>query len=367
MKKFIICLLLCFSVLLTGCSSYGGVGTVKMSDGSIVEFFYIPFNESVLTNLEGDAKLTLEQCQEIKADAKVVLDKIFDNYTEEYIKYIGTLDVDKYSIDKKQELIDGVTYDHNDFIGEVKGETVALQYNLTFANSECYEIFINVNNILKTQSVTDTIVKTFATVKKTTKYVNLNNGGQKTLLQSAVEVLQSVMVDNVGSTKWQSVKTAIKFDELKTKYTYSYAVPTKRLHSNADYVEEFNGYYMHTWEFTGEPKTIEVWTLTANRGVWYLVIAGATVLFVIGLFIFNNFKKKKDLQKAVQENQNQNLNNQSLNEKIDEIKNNFNKDDSQFNNTKEQNDNNQNLSKQNVDTQEDVSVKQNTQPNSDEK
>lgn len=84
-------------------------------------------------------------------------------------------------------------------------------------------------------------------------------------------------------------------------FEYQYITTHKRVHSNADAVEREGDYYRHIWrvsdEGLGSGKTVELKTVNANRGWWYLVALGSA-LAVAGiasgaLFISDKLKKSK--------------------------------------------------------------------------
>lgn len=94
-----------------------------------------------------------------------------------------------------------------------------------------------------------------------------------------------------------------KLDEMS--FSYDYVTPHKRLHSNSDEKVTNSGYYHHIWSLSrsnlDSEKTVEVKTVSAVRGWWYLVVLGsvlvATGIGCLTIFIVNKTKKKNTNKK----------------------------------------------------------------------
>ena len=84
--------------------------------------------------------------------------------------------------------------------------------------------------------------------------------------------------------------------EAEMTFAYDYATTHKRVHSNADYIFS-DSLYHHVWQqsYSGlaNAKTIHLYTVSANRGWWYLVALGAAlVVAAIGVpFLVKRNKK----------------------------------------------------------------------------
>lgn len=91
----------------------------------------------------------------------------------------------------------------------------------------------------------------------------------------------------------------------KPGFSYEYVTIHKRVHSNADYVVNENDYYRHIWqcEFDGlgSGKTVELKTVNANRGWWYLVALASAIgvagITCGGIYIAGRTKKAKNQNK----------------------------------------------------------------------
>ena len=86
-------------------------------------------------------------------------------------------------------------------------------------------------------------------------------------------------------------------EEPKVSFVYDYATTHKRVHSNADYV--YSGtLYHHVWiadyDELSEDKTIELYTVNAVRGWWYLTaLLIALLVAVVGVIVIYVLKKRK--------------------------------------------------------------------------
>lgn len=90
-----------------------------------------------------------------------------------------------------------------------------------------------------------------------------------------------------------------KLEELS--FSYDYVTYHKRLHSNADEIVENGGYYHHIWTASrsnlNSEKQIELTSVSAVRGWWYLVVlasvVGAAGIGCSVIFVTNKIKAKK--------------------------------------------------------------------------
>ena len=88
----------------------------------------------------------------------------------------------------------------------------------------------------------------------------------------------------------------------KTSLYYSYAMDSKRYHSNADSITlDSNGKYIHTWEVHPDEleKQIYFYTIKANRGAWLLACISigsgiSLILCLTGVFKLKQSKKNSD-------------------------------------------------------------------------
>ena len=85
------------------------------------------------------------------------------------------------------------------------------------------------------------------------------------------------------------------------RFRYDYTTIHKRLHSNGQR-DNIDGYYHHSWtcaldELSSAPQ-IEIWTVSAVRAYWYLVVlavgVGGTLIALFIAFIIKKNKKQKN-------------------------------------------------------------------------
>lgn len=89
--------------------------------------------------------------------------------------------------------------------------------------------------------------------------------------------------------------------EAEMTFAYDYATTHKRVHSNADYTFS-DSLYHHVWQQSyselANAKTIQLYTVSANRGWWYLVALGAAlVVAAIGVPFLAKRNKKVEKNK----------------------------------------------------------------------
>lgn len=84
--------------------------------------------------------------------------------------------------------------------------------------------------------------------------------------------------------------------EAEMTFAYDYATTHKRVHSNADYTFS-DSLYHHVWQQSyselANAKTIHLYTVSANRGWWYLVALGAALVVaaIVAPFLVKRNKK----------------------------------------------------------------------------
>lgn len=84
--------------------------------------------------------------------------------------------------------------------------------------------------------------------------------------------------------------------EAEMTFAYNYATTHKRVHSNADYIFS-DSLYHHVWQQSyselSNAKTIQLYTVSANRGWWYLVALGAALVVaaIVAPFLVKRNKK----------------------------------------------------------------------------
>lgn len=85
------------------------------------------------------------------------------------------------------------------------------------------------------------------------------------------------------------------------EFRYDYATYHKRIHSNAD-VQYYDGLYHHVWQQAyqnlGEQKTVEIKSVNAQRGWWYVVaLCSALAVAGIGAGVIYLVSKRKKAEK----------------------------------------------------------------------
>lgn len=120
--------------------------------------------------------------------------------------------------------------------------------------------------------------------------------GEKTIGESYAELVDAALLNNFSQSEIKN------FDEIS--FSYDYVTTHKCLHSNADEIIGSGAYYHHIWTLSrsnlADEKKVEVKTISAVRGWWYLVTLAAVVgaVGVGSLIIFvTNKINKKDIKK----------------------------------------------------------------------
>ena len=303
MKKILIILLVCLCFLASGCS-YGGAGLVMNSNGSVVEYYYVPFPEKEL--LENGA--TVDQLNKVLINLKNYLeidtqldpsDGLFAQLINSYQSKIAQSD--KYTLEQKTALVSGVTYkmtlvDNND-----DNYQDGIRFLFNFANSTCYAEFKNINNYISEEKTVEKINNFFTTTTKVVKdpIFDKITSSALTIGTTCLNLVDQQMTKVFGLAGWEIMKYNLNYNKYSSMFEYTYTVPTTRIHTNADSIsKDSNGYYYHTWKVnlnnldeTGNSKIqIEYWTITANKWVWYvgsLVVAGLIITACL-------FTKKKN-------------------------------------------------------------------------
>lgn len=308
MKKcFLIVFLLCFCFIFAGCSGNPEVGLVNNSDGTIIEYYYIPFPEEEMQKLlpsgEGSKLIT------VKNKIKEECDKIFQNYINLYQSAIELSE--NFSLEEKTELIKGVTYKSN--LSE--GNDVIyflidhIRYTLNFDNSKCYSVFKNINTEIQEEKQTVTEKTLFTTTTKVIKDPIFNKIASEsiTLGQQCINVANSLMAEGLGDKNWESLKEKLPgYSNGIKQFNYVYIVPTARLHSNADEIIQDGNYYYHVWKINTNTLNensnsiikIEYWTISANRVTWYILAIGISIIVITIIYFVGKSKEKNNLDKS---------------------------------------------------------------------
>lgn len=321
-KGLIIALLLCVCFLFAGCNSVGTVGLIQNANGTITEFYIIPYMESEMIA----SGLTVDESTKIKALAKEKLDSTFETYINDYKTRID--ENSDYSESEKEYLKNGITIS-NSFINKTEQNfTIGLdgsitpndyityiRYELYFKNSVCYTEFKNANEAIKEDKQVITQSNLFTTTTKVVKDPVFDKIQNETLTLSnyIVGYIKSLIInvmagDNPTDEKraesiarWDTISLNTNFETANDYFNYYYIVPTARIKSNAKQVTYQDGYYYHMWQLQSDNSTLpeneqihfEYWSTSANKVTWYITATlGAVAIILVTYFISR--KKEQD-------------------------------------------------------------------------
>ena len=190
-------------------------------------------------------------------------------------------------------------------------------YEINFTNSFSYAVFKNANSEIDdyTQKTEEnlngnkeiiTINNFFTTTTKVIKDPMFDCIAQTNyqMGKSLVDIAENLMLKQFKSL-WSEIKVATNFEQNAKQFSYSYIVPTARVHTNADQVVASNGYYYHTWKINADNLDesgnsiihIEYWTVTANRAIWYILTLLASAVIIGTTITFGIIKEKKQKNK----------------------------------------------------------------------
>ncbi len=305
MKKLVILLGLMLCLVFSGCS-YSGAGLVQNSDGTVVEYYYIPFAEKEFA-LNG---VSSTKISELLEDIKKEMDlNFFAKRMDDYYKRIEASE--EYTLLQKEKLVSGVEYSSNiSKHGELaRGYLDVIQYKVTFANSTCYKEFKSANSQISEDKEVVTEKNLFTTTTRVVKDPIFECAFNETLTTGEyfINLVNTKMEEHFGLNFWNHIKTKLNYDEYSSKFNYSYVVPTSRIHSTANHVQRGNdGYYYHTWEIdlndTNNNINIEYWTTTANKEVWYLTFLLISGIVAFGVYMFARKKEKEEIKSFDKQN-----------------------------------------------------------------
>lgn len=328
MKKYkclLLVLLLTVCLLFSGCNKVGTVGFAQNSDGTITEFYIIPYAEQEMINYG----LTEEESKKIKKQAQQQLDTTFAGYIENYKVRIDANE--KYSESQKKYLKEGITIS-NSFINKTEqnftfnlGDGSAtpndyityIRYELYFKDSTCYKEFKNANDILSEEKVIVEENHFFTTTTKVIKDPIFDKIKDETITLSnyLVGAIKGIILNVMAgenptqetleatNNRWSIISNGINFDEASKYFTYCYIVPSARIKSNAQQVVYQDGYYWHMWQIKSDNSSegganisFEYWTVTANKYVWYcFAVLGAVVVMLI-VYLKSRKQEKQEIE-----------------------------------------------------------------------
>lgn len=261
---------------------------VEYADGSYREIYTVTFSETEFKQI-GASDTEIQQLknhltQRLTSMAGTNL--YLGSFESEFY---GRVDSSEQNEIKRNELKRGFNCEMQE-----QGDTYQLIFN--YADIEVYRNFHQITKEQIEESKDDIVIeKKFLTYKiiqpGITRFgVTVTRSDETTtsLGNYLWEQTQIKLVEILGSEKAQLVT--------KPSFTYSYATSSHRLHSDADRVYESMGFYFHIWTLENGDETREITfhTVEARREVWYALIAGATVVFILFLAVCNKIKGKKE-------------------------------------------------------------------------
>ncbi|MBE7082509.1 MAG: hypothetical protein E7378_02370 [Clostridiales bacterium] len=308
MKKALVIILIFCCFVFAGCSQSGTVGMINYSDGSIREYYYIPYAEKEMLN----AGLTVAESEAIKNRIEQQGSIIFNNYINDYKLRISKSE--KYTNEQKLQLMQCVKLETPSSLEIQIGGGMAIstvsyfEFDLLFANQTAYLEFKEANADIKEQKTVQEIKTLFTTTTKVVKDPIFDKIVDQTVTlgQNCVKMFQDVMTAVVGEARWQNIKEAIGYDDAAQKFDYCYVVPSARIHTNAPQQFSKDGYYYHVWQVDANnnqaeaPMQFQVWTTTANKWAWYvlaLIVSGA----IIATIYFVGRKKERTQNQNTQD------------------------------------------------------------------
>lgn len=328
-KGLLLALLLCVCFLFAGCNSVGTVGLIQNANGTITEFYIIPYMESELI-ANG---LTIAESTKIKALAKENLDSTFETYINEYKARIDANT--SYSESEKESLKNGITI-NNSFINKTEQNyTIGLdgsitpndyityiRYELYFANSTCYTEFKNSNEAIKEDKEVVIQSNLFTTTTKVVKDPVFDKIQSETLTLSnyIVGYIKSMIInvmagDNPTAEKraeaiarWNTISINTSFNYVSDYFNYYYIVPTARIKSNAKQVTYQDGYYYHMWQLKSDNSILpedeqihfEYWSTSANKVTWYIIATLGAVAIMLPIYFISRKKEKEEINKILE-------------------------------------------------------------------
>jgi len=301
MKKICIILLICVCFLITGCSSIGEVGLIQNPEGSVIEYYHIPFPETKLLN----AGINKTELLLIKNNINIYAKEVLQSYYNNFKKYVEN--DERLTQEQKIFITYGVkiysSLDENRIEEIWWGDLEvvdSLQFQIYYVNTDCYLYFKNANELIKENKETITTSNFFTTTVKTVKDPVFDKVVEEsvTLGKRLVEIGQNQFTKVIGNLRWQAVKLQLNFDTYANMFNYCYYSPTPRLHSNAHTVQKIsNGFYAHVWTIDANnassenPIKIEYWLVSANKVNWYITALIVSVVIIGSVIIIS--KKKK--------------------------------------------------------------------------
>lgn len=296
MKKKIIAIFLCmFCIFLfTGCSTDPGYEVRQNKDGSVTETIFVPYSLSELRTLGVD-------------DEEVLLaieDNIYQRVRTFYTEYDNNFqmrlnsDPDLDDVDK-QYLASAITYhiaqtNETESVLTANRYTNGIEFFVEYDSVVAYYYYkmgMHYEEMLAELNKDDSIVEeSFFIDKKINKSINLyGRDGNNSLGIQLQKLVRGILQNNTSLTNEQ-IESLVPH-----QFIYSYAVPNKKVYSDADTIYTQDGITYHQWIISDSDldREITTWTLIPNRNVWYALVLGAGVLLSAILIVVAIVKEKQ--------------------------------------------------------------------------
>lgn len=244
-------ILLSIIFCLAGCSQVEYTTYIN-NDGTINEYLNITLDQKTLEQYSFNIEV---EKLNIQTFAKNTAENLISEYEQSLlVEYQQTkLTQEEYNYYTKNISVIEQDWKNNSYL-------IGLQFNTRESYNKYYQL-LNTDN--KTFGSEQAVEKKFTT---TTYYYRVSNYAKYGMFGKIHEYY---------STRYNTIseKSALK---------YSYMVPSKRFHSNADSISiDNNGNYIHTWNI--EPENLDrqlyFYTVKANTGFWI------SICIVISLII----------------------------------------------------------------------------------
>ena len=255
-------ILIISAITLGGCAQVNFV-TYNNLDGSIDEYIQLTIDQqTLLENNYNPKQVMLDIKTNSYSEATSLLQLYHNKLSTELM--LGNINNDEYT-----KLFGGVKILEHDW------ENNKYVIGLTYSNSTIYKKYYElVNNVVFTSGNPEQVRKTFYTK---TYYRGTTNFSDYSIFYRIYNYYTNSQFANISPQN--------------TSLTYSYAVNSRRMHSDADNISlDSNGNYIHTWNVTSDNpnQIITFYTITANRGAWIALCLGigltiCSVLCVIAI------------------------------------------------------------------------------------
>lgn len=277
-KIVLLCILLLICVCFTGCASVDFI-TYCNDDGTINEYVYISLDAEELNSY--GYNITDVQA-EIENYSENIVSSLISDYNYKLLQTYKSGEISFEEYDYFNNKLNDIK------VSEIKSSWSDNSYiiGLQFKNSKIYKKYYQLlNNITNDEPSAEPleIEKTFYT---------------KTYYYGTVGYSDYSLFNQVYN------HYALMFSDIpneNTTLTYSYAINSRRYHSNADSILiDSNGNYIHTWNVNPNEldNQIYFYTLKANKSVWILlcIAIGLTIcviLCIIGVIKLSIERKNK--------------------------------------------------------------------------